>query len=72
LWALQAHLEAQKEGELDERDRVALGLARRWTGVAQWPETQQGIEPLRRTWRCQRTACVFHAGICAHGEKKAS
>ena len=40
LWALQAHLEAQKEAELDDRDRVALGLVRRWTGIAEWPEKQ--------------------------------
>jgi hypothetical protein len=70
LWALQAHLEAQKEAELDERDRVALGLVRRWTGIAHWPETQQDLEPMHTTWQCQRTACVFHTGICAHGKKK--
>ena len=26
LWALRQHLEAQKAADLDERDRVALGL----------------------------------------------
>jgi hypothetical protein len=71
LWALRQHLEAQKAAELDARDQVALGLVRRWMGIAQWPETQPELEPLRTTWQCQRTACVFHAGICAHGGKKA-
>ena len=72
LWALQAHLESQTEATLDARDQVALGLARRWTGITQWPEAQQELESLRQTWQCQRTACVFHTGICAHGLKKAS
>ena len=71
LWALQAHLEAQNEAALDERDRVALGLVRRWTGIAGLPKEQADLETLHKSWQCQRTACVFHAGICAHGRKQA-
>ena len=71
LWALQAHLEAQSEAALDERDRVALGLVRRWTGMAGLPKEQAEQEALHKSWQCQRTACVFHAGICAHGRKQA-
>ena len=71
LWALQAHLEAQSEAALDDRDRVALGLVRRWTGMAGLPKEQAEQEALHKSWQCQRTACVFHAGICAHGRKQA-
>jgi hypothetical protein len=72
LWTLQAHLEAQQEADLDERDRVALSLVRRWTGISDWPKEQADQEALRQAWQCRRTACVFHAEKCAHGRKKAS
>jgi hypothetical protein len=72
LWTLQAHLEAQKEADLDDRDRVALGLVRRWTGIEGWPKDQPDQEALHQAWQCRRTACVFHAEKCAHGRKVAA
>jgi len=66
LWAIRSHLEAQK-GDLDDQDQQALALARRWMGVDAWPADAAGREDLRKAWRCQRTACVFHAHHCAHG-----
>jgi hypothetical protein len=66
LWAIRSHLEAQK-GDLDDQDRQALALARKWMGVDTWPTDAAGQEDLRQAWRCQRTACVFHPHHCAHG-----
>jgi len=66
LWAIRTHLEAQK-GDLDDQDRQALALARKWMGVDDWPADAAGKEDLRQAWRCQRTACVFHPRPCPHG-----
>jgi hypothetical protein len=66
LWAIRGHLEAQ-EGDLDDQDRQALALARKWMGVDTWPADAVEQEKLRKAWRCQRTACVFHPHHCAHG-----
>lgn len=70
LWAIRSHLEAQK-GDLDDQDRRALALAVKWMGVENWPAGADEQEDLRRTWRCQRTACVFHPHHCAHGASPA-
>lgn len=66
LWALRNHLEGQK-GNLDEHDQRSLALTRKWMGGESWPPDPAGQEDPRRTWRCQRTACVFHADRCPHG-----
>ena len=66
LWALRAHLEGQKD-DLDARDGQSLALARKWMGIEDWPADAWGQEELRTVWRCQRTACVFHAAHCSHG-----
>jgi hypothetical protein len=68
LWALRNHLEGQKE-DLDERDQRSLALARQWMGGESWPPDPAGQEDPRRAWRCQRTACVFHADHCPHGAR---
>ena len=70
LWAIRSHLESQR-GLLDDQDRRALALARKWMGVEGWPADAAGKEDLRNGWRCQRTACVFHPHHCAHGASPA-
>ena len=69
LWALRGHLEGQKDKDLDDRDRVVLGLVRKWMDIENWPEKGQDLGTLRQAWKCQRTTCVFHAEKCAHGRK---
>jgi hypothetical protein len=69
LWTLRGHLEEQRESDLDDRDQVVLGLARKWMDIESWPKSQRDLEAIRQTWRCQRTACVFHAEKCVHGRK---
>ena len=66
LWAIRGHLEAQKS-DLDDQDQRGLALARKWMGVDTWPSDAAGKEDLRKTWRCQRTACVYHPHHCPHG-----
>jgi hypothetical protein len=66
LWTLREHLEGQGS-DLDAQDQQALALTRKWMGSGTWPEGHEEQENLRRSWRCQRTACVFHAQHCARG-----
>jgi hypothetical protein len=68
LWALRNHLEEQK-GELDEQDQVSLALARKWMGGEPWSPEPAGQGDRRHAWRCQRTACVYHADHCPHGAR---
>jgi hypothetical protein len=68
LWALRGHLEAQKK-DLDALDQQVLTLAKKWMGIDTWPAGSSEQEALRQTWRCQRTACVFHAHHCPHGAR---
>ena len=70
LWAICSHLEAP-EDPLDDQDRQALALARKWMGVDTWPADAVEQQKLRQAWRCQRTACVFHPHHCAHGANQA-
>jgi hypothetical protein len=70
LWALRKHLEGHKK-KLDERDRQALALACKWMGFEAWDPDRADDEEYRRSWRCQRTACVFHEEECRHGAKPA-
>jgi hypothetical protein len=67
LWALRAHLEGQSQ--LDDQDRQVLALARKWMGIETWPGEKSGQEKLRSTWRCRRSACVFHPTHCSHGKQ---
>lgn len=66
LWALRRQLEAST-GHLDAQDERTLRLARRWMGSQSWPTDAAEQERMRGTWRCQRSACVFHARHCPHG-----
>ena len=68
LWALRGHLEEQKNN-LDALDQQVLTLAKKWMGINTWPEDLAEQENIRETWRCQRTACVFHAHHCPHGAR---
>ncbi|MCL7454664.1 MAG: hypothetical protein M8467_16615 [Anaerolineae bacterium] len=68
LWALRNHLEGQRV-DLDEHDQRSLALTRKWMGGEPWPADAARQEDLRKAWRCQRTACVFHAAHCAHGAR---
>jgi hypothetical protein len=68
LWALLVHLEEDGE-DLDERDQQVLAMVKRWTGVEALPDEPEGVEQLRHSWRCRRTACVYHAQHCLHGER---
>lgn len=84
LWALREHLEQQREPS-DEQDQEALALAKKWMGFDEWPVRersqdeeeneqlkeayQQKMADLQSSWRCTRTACVFHASVCPHGAK---
>ena len=70
LWALRNHLEGQR-GELDEQDQQSLALARQWMGGESWPPEPVGSQDPRRSWRCRRSACVFHAAHCPHGAQPA-
>jgi hypothetical protein len=69
LWTLRNHLEG-KQDDLDECDRRALALARKWMGGETWSPDPTGAEDPRHSWRCQREACVFHAEHCSHGAKR--
>jgi hypothetical protein len=66
LWTLREHLEGQGSN-LDAQDQQTLSLARKWMGSETWPDGHTEQENLRQTWRCQRTACVFHAQHCPRG-----
>ena len=68
LWALRTSLEAPGR-LLDEQDRRALALAKKWMGFETWPKDPARAEELRTSWRCQRTACIFHAEHCPHGAR---
>ena len=68
LWALRNHLEGQKK-DLDDHDQQVLILTKKWMGIEIWPEDFTEQEDLHQTWRCQRTACVFHAHHCPHGAR---
>jgi len=63
LWAILTHLEGDPHS-LDALDGQALTLAKTWTGIDSLPEDPVEKEELRRSWRCKRTDCVFHPGIC--------
>lgn len=71
LWALRTYLEDQAK-VVDEADRRSLALAKKWMGFEDWPEDPAQVEELRTRWRCQRTACIFHAEHCPHGARQGS
>lgn len=66
LWTLLASLDEGGKN-FDEKDRVVLDLVRKWTGVEELPEDPQVRKDLQNSWRCQRTACVYHASHCPKG-----
>jgi hypothetical protein len=67
LDTLRTRLEAAGWEDLDEHDRRELTLARTWTGDAWQPANPAAPAGARPMWRCQRTACTFHARACRHG-----
>lgn len=70
LWRLRNHLEEkEKLAPLDDVDRRALALLRRWMGFQEWPRSEKERESLHQKWPCQRTACVFHTMHCRHGRR---
>jgi hypothetical protein len=66
LNALRRHLEGQNLQDLDAKDQMTLALVRKWMGDQAWPESISEQEKLCHEFRCQRTACVFQSGFCAH------
>lgn len=86
LWALREHLEEQGAAA-DIQDEEALALAKKWMGFDEWPARERSkdqeendrlkeeyvakMNKLQTSWRCQRTACVFHAKHCLHGAQSA-
>ena len=66
LFALRNHLE-RPANIIDDQDRRALALARRWMGVDDWPKEESEQLKMRDTWHCTRTACTFHARACSRG-----
>jgi hypothetical protein len=67
LDTLRTRLEAAAWEALDEDDRRVLTLARTWTGDGWQPADPAAPDGGRPLWRCQRTACAFHARGCRHG-----
>jgi hypothetical protein len=63
LWSLFVHL-SEKE-DRDEADESVLRRARQWMGLN--GEETPSQSKLRKSWRCQRESCVFHARHCRHG-----
>ena len=66
LFALRNHLE-RPANIIDDQDRRALSLARRWMGVDAWPEKEDEQLKMREAWQCTRTACTFHVRHCSRG-----
>jgi hypothetical protein len=70
MWRLRNHLEDKEAlGALGHRDRRSLELVRRWMGMESWPRSEQARSDLEAGWQCQRTACIFHAMHCRHGQR---
>jgi len=85
LWALREHLERQPPS--DDQDEEALALAKKWMGFEKLPVLKRSSDEteneklkeeyvnqmtdLQTSWRCTRTACVFHAKVCPHGAQPA-
>jgi len=70
LDSLRARLETRvkEEGEegLDAHDQRAFSLVKQWTGSL-WRD--KDADQTRPVWRCQWTACAFHARACSHGAR---
>jgi predicted acylesterase/phospholipase RssA len=64
LWSLFVHLSEKRDR--DEADEAVLRRARQWMGLDGEEETINRAE-LRKSWRCRRESCVFHARHCRHG-----
>jgi hypothetical protein len=68
LWTLRSYLE-EGSAHFDDQDRAVLELVTKWTGIEALPEEMQARKDLQQNWRCQRTACIFHAQHCPRGAK---
>jgi predicted acylesterase/phospholipase RssA len=66
LETILGHLVGSRE-PLEDQDVQALALTKRWMGLEETPEGDDALGAALRTWKCQRVACVFHAGICSKG-----
>jgi hypothetical protein len=60
LWSLRSYLE-ENEKDLDDFDQQVFALVKKWMEIEVFPEVAKEQEELRRSWNCQRTACVYHA-----------
>ena len=69
LWALRDHLEDPSHC-MDDSDQQTLRLVKLWTGLEVLPQGLQEKEKLRKAWRCQRQACIYHAQHCQHGAQQ--
>lgn len=68
LWTLLSNLD-EGSAHFDDKDRVALDLVRKWTGVEEMPKDTLARNDLQKKWQCRRTSCVYHAKHCHHGAK---
>ena len=81
LWDLRVHLQEKAKYKLDANDKCALLLTQKWIGHdSPWPDKNRDdiakyhmeLRNLRKTWKCQRTECIFHRKHCAHGHAQHS
>jgi hypothetical protein len=70
LGALRTHLEMLPKDELDDRDQIVLSLLHRWMENEPPVAGAKSQAGSSQSWRCQRTACVFHAQHCLHGARR--
>jgi hypothetical protein len=72
LWTLLSYLDQGGKhfeiADLDQ-DRAVLELVTKWTGIEQIPDDTEARKELQQSWRCQRTACVYHDHHCPRGAK---
>jgi hypothetical protein len=66
LETILGHL-ASHQDSLDTRDEESLALTMHWMGIQEVPKKKSALAAALRSWQCQRTECVFHAGICPKG-----
>jgi hypothetical protein len=70
LWTVWESLGRKSQSKLDEKDKIYLRLAQKWTGLKENPKNIKELKELQGTWKCQRKACAFYHGHCTHGAKK--
>jgi len=66
LEAIFNHL-VKDPNKFDPVDQTAFDLTLKWMGIQAIPKNQTEVETSLQNWKCQRTTCVFHTGICPRG-----